>query len=96
MLRSLILAGAGAVGAGLLFAGVAHADDSNYLGGLRAAGVWIHKDAEPFTVKQGHRLCQKLREGVPPDEVAAEYPALPPGVFLPILRDNLCPDAPGG
>lgn len=82
-------------GALLTSTGTAQADDFNYLGGLRAAGVWIHKDAEPFTLKQAHRLCEKLRQGVPPDEVASEFPALPAPVFLQILRDNECPDAPG-
>ncbi|OHU96892.1 hypothetical protein BKN37_22590 [Mycobacterium talmoniae] len=98
-LRTGIVVGVAALGlaVGELFtgAGAAHADDYEYLGGLRAAGVWIHKDAEPYVVRDGHRMCGELRRGVPPEDVAAEFPQLDPAVFLSILRDHLCPDAPG-
>lgn len=83
------------VGALVVGAGVAWADDFTYLGGLRNAGIYIHKDAEPFEIQTGHRLCGQLRKGVPPEDVAAQYPALSAPVYLSILRDNLCPDAPG-
>lgn len=97
-LRTSFLVGAAAAGlaVGALFtgAGAAHADDYYYLNDLRAHGVWIHKDAEPYVVRDGHHMCGQLRNGVPPDEVAAALPQLEPAVALEILHDNLCPDAP--
>lgn len=98
-LRTSIIVGVAATGlaVGGLFAGAgaAHADDYYFLNDLRGHGVFIHKDAEPYLVKQGHRMCGQLHEGVPPDEVAAGFPQLDPAVVLSILHDNLCPDAPG-
>jgi hypothetical protein len=84
-----------AVGELFTGAGAARADDYGYLGGLRNAGVYIHKDAEPYVAQQGHRLCYQLREGMSSDEVAAQYPALDPAVFLSILQSQLCPDTLG-
>lgn len=102
MFRTGIITGVAATGlavGGLLSgAGAAHADDHSYLNDLRGVGVFIHKDAEPYVVQQGHRACRDLHDGVPPDEVEAQFsvgsgvaPAPAPAVYLDILQRDLCP-----
>lgn len=102
-----IIVGVAAIGlaVGELFtgAGSAHADDTTYLNDLRANGVFVHKDAEPYMVSEAHHMCRDLHAGVPPDDVAAELPPVTSGVvvtidpteLLSILQDNLCPHALG-
>lgn len=87
--------------AGLLGgAGTAVADDFTYLNDLRAAGVFIHKDAEPYVVQEAHRACRALHDGVPPEEVGSQFPvgsgvapAPAPEVYLDILQSDICPHA---
>lgn len=81
-------------------AGTAHANDHTFLDSLRAAGVFIHKDAEPYVIQAGHRACRDLRNGVPPEEVGSQFPwghgvapAPDPQVYLDIVQSELCPNA---
>ncbi|MGH3724300.1 MAG: DUF732 domain-containing protein [Mycobacterium sp.] len=80
--------------------GTAHANDHTFLDSLRNAGVFIHKDAEPYVIQAGHRACRELHDGVPPEEVGSQFPvgsgvapAPAPQVYLDILQSELCPNA---
>ncbi|MUM16206.1 MULTISPECIES: DUF732 domain-containing protein [unclassified Mycobacteroides] len=89
-----------AVGGLLGGAGIAQANDHTFLDSLRAAGVFIHKDAEPYVIQAGHRACRDLHNGVPPEEVGNSFPwghgvapAPDPQVYVDIIQSELCPNA---
>ncbi|MBV0917203.1 DUF732 domain-containing protein [Mycobacteroides chelonae] len=91
---------AGMSAGGLFGMGTAQANDHTFLDSLRAAGVFIHKDAEPYVVQAGHQACRDLRNGVPPEEVGSQFPlgsgvapAPAPNVYVDILQSELCPNA---
>lgn len=102
-LRTRIVVGMAAVGmsaGGVFGVGTAQANDHTFLDSLRAAGVFIHKDAEPYVVQAGHQACRDLKNGVPPEEVGSQFPvgsgvapAPAPNVYLDILQSELCPNA---
>ncbi|TDZ79402.1 hypothetical protein DE4585_03145 [Mycobacteroides salmoniphilum] len=102
-LRTRIVVGIAAAGmsvSGPFAAGIAHANDHTFLDSLRNAGVFIHKDAEPYVIQAGHQACRDLRNGVPPEEVGSQFPvgsgvapAPAPNVYLDILQSELCPNA---
>lgn len=89
-LRTRVVIGIAAVGMSVgspFSAGIAQANDHTFLDSLRAARVFIHKDAEPYVIQAGHQACRDLHNGVPPEEVGnsfpgamAWHPLLPTGV----------------
>lgn len=107
MFRSTIIVGVATTGLtiGGLFAGTGIANaggDLEFLNQLRAAGVFIHKDAEPYVLQDAHHACRELHDGVSPDEVGASFhvgpgvaPAPAPQVYIDALLDNICPNALG-
>ncbi|WP_195165442.1 DUF732 domain-containing protein [Mycobacteroides abscessus] len=102
-LRTRVVIGIAAVGMSVgspFSAGIAQANDHTFLDSLRAAGVFIHKDAEPYVIQAGHQACRDLHNGVPPEEVGNSFPwghgvapAPAPQVYLDILQSELCPNA---
>lgn len=76
-LRTRVAIGLAAVGISVgspFSAGIAQANDHTFLDSLRAAGVFIHKDAEPYVIQAGHQACRDLHNGVPPEEVGNSFP----------------------
>jgi Protein of unknown function (DUF732) len=91
---SAILRGAAAAIAAvaLLSTAPAHADDQSYLDGLRAHGAPLKPWTEGEWVSEGHKMCNELRHGVSPANVAAEVTQTDPAMFMDVLQHQLCPD----
>lgn len=74
--------------------GAAHADDASYLAYLQEHGFnW--PPVPGVQLHGGHVICDQLRGGATPDEVAASYnhfPSVMPAGWLEAAQHELCPD----
>ena len=76
----------------LLSTATAHADDQTYLDELRAHGAPLKPWTEGEWVSEGHKMCDQLRHGVSPANVAVGVTQMDPAMFVDVLQHQLCPD----
>ena len=76
----------------LLSTATAHADDQTYLDELRAHGAPLKPWTEGEWVSEGHKMCNELRHGESPANVAAGVTQMDPATLVDVLQHQLCPD----
>jgi hypothetical protein len=94
LLVAVVVALLGPVGA----AATAHADtnDDKFLKALKSEGITDHVSAN-HAIEAGHMVCQKLDQGMTPNQVAADVlnssstPAYHAGYFVGVSIKEYCP-----